>query len=146
MALGGDVVRDLDVATHGKPRDNEQFGDSVLGIRQLATELEVYLLGHRLALIIEVRHDVFHGCSLVFFWKMIQKIKWTQGEIQKFKGSSYERFMRSINLVPSVGRCCSDPRLLTGGLQGHHCFARPPNIHFIRSRQPTYTLATDIYI
>ena len=102
VTLAGDVVRDLDVAT--KPRDNEQFGDSVLGIGQLATELEVNLLGHRLALIIEVRHDVFHGCSLVFFWKMIQKIKWTQGEIQKFKGSSYERFMRSINLVPSVVR------------------------------------------
>lgn len=99
MALGGDVVRDLDVATHGKPRDNEQFGDSVLGIGQLATELEVNLLGHRLALIIEVRHDVFHGCSLVFFWKMIQKIKWTQGEIQKFRGSSYERFMRSIRYL-----------------------------------------------
>ncbi len=99
VTLAGDVVRDLDVATHGKPRDNEQFGDSVLGIRQLATELEVNLLGHRLALIIEVRHDVFHGCSLVFFWKMIQKIKWTQGEIQKFKGSSYERFMRSIRYL-----------------------------------------------
>jgi hypothetical protein len=84
VALGGDVVRDLDVAT--KPRDNEQFGDSVLGIGQLATELEVNLLGHRLSLIIEVRHDVFHGCSLVFFWKMIQKSNGHKGKFKNSKG------------------------------------------------------------